>query len=380
VGELIFSFFSGIHIALAILSFIIWKKSKTQKHYLYFGVFSLFSGFYFILIGLSTVFHLNITYAVLFCAAVYYGIFPWLIFELIQKKKKTFALILSSIFVLAFAFFVFDKTEREFPIWQIIAHIGLIGLFIVVIYGSIIYYKNSLKGANIFLILAIIFLLLGAEELIANYSGVAFLRNYIPWASPLDIYPLLFTLTVSARLSNEFYSKNKVKIKLLESNLKIKQLQLIEFEKKRLQETLDYKNMDLTNFGIEITKNREFIQSMHQKLIKINKSEIKDSEEINAVLKSLKTRLLINKELNYFNGNVEKINHEFIAKLKSVYPDLTSNEIHLASLLRLNLNSKEIATIKNIAPNSVKVLRHRMRKKMNLETSIKLSEFLNKIK
>lgn len=376
---LILSLFSGINIAFAILSFFIWRKNKTQKHFLYFGIFSAFSGLYFILIGLSTVFHLNIFYAVIFCAAVYYGIFPWLILELIQKKKNTFALILSSIFVLAFAFLVLDKTENVFPIWQIIAHIGLVGLFIVVIYVSIIFYKNNLKEANVFLLLAIIFVFLGSEEIITTYTGMIFLRNYMPWVAPLDIYPLLFTLTVSARLSKYFYSKNKLKIKLLESNLKMKQLQLIELENKRLEDALQYKKLDLTNFGIEITKNRKFIQTLHIMLIKIKKSELKDSEDFNNVMKTIKSRLLINKELNYFNGNVEKINHEFTAKLKILHPSLTSNEIHLASLLRLNLNTKEIATIKNVEPNSIKVLRYRMRKKMNLDTSIKLSEFLNKI-
>jgi len=97
------------------------------------------------------------------------------------------------------------------------------------------------------------------------------------------------------------------------------------------------------------------------------------------ILKIIKSRLIINKDLNYFNGNVKKINHEFVSKLKVAYPDLTPNEIHLASLLRIKLNTKEIAIIKNISPNSVKVLRYRIRKKMNLETSINLSEFLNSL-
>ncbi len=376
---LILSLFSGINIAFALLSLFIWKNNKIQKLYIYFGIFSMFSGFYFILIGLSTVLDLNIIYAILFCAAVYYGVFPWLIFGLIDKNKKRYAYILSLIFAIAFVFLVLDKTERVFPLWQITAHIGLVGLFVVVIYASIIYYKNKLKGANEFLILAIIFILLGLEELITNYTGIVFLRKYLPWLSPLDIYPLLFTLMISLRLSNDFYSKNKLKIKFLESDLKEKQMQLVTFEKKKLEESLQFKTMDLTNFGIEIIKNRDFIQKLYVKLDEINKTEIKDSKNLNAVIKTLKTQLLINKELNYFNENIEKINHEFTDKLKKTYPSLTANEIHLASLLRLNLNTKEIATIKNIEPNSVKVLRHRIRKKMNLETSEKLSDFLIKI-
>tara|TARA_R110000787_G_scaffold279936_1_gene390358 strand:- start:25220 stop:26362 length:1143 start_codon:yes stop_codon:yes gene_type:complete len=376
---LILSVFSGINIAFALLSLFIWKNNKTQKLYLYFGIFSIFSGFYFILIGLSSVLGLNVTYAIIFCAAVYYGVFPWLIFRLIQKKKKTYAFLLALIFAIAFVFFVLDKTESVFPIWQIIAHIGLFGLFAVVIYASIKYFQNKLKGANEFLILTIIFILLGLEEIVANYTGIVLLRKYLPWLPPLDIYPLLFTVIVGFRLSNDFYSKNKMKFNLLEIDLKEKQMQLILLEKKRLEDTLQFKTKDLTNFGIEITKNKEFLQKLYLKLDEIKKSEFKDSKNLNEILKTIKSRLIINKEHNYFNGNVEKINHEFTIKLKKNYPSLTANEIQLASFLRLNLNSKEIAAIKNIEPNSVKVLRYRIRKKMNLKTSINLSEFLNNL-
>jgi hypothetical protein len=375
----ILSLFSGINIAFAIMSFFIWKNEKAQKLYFYFGVFSLFSGFYFLLIGVSDVFELNMFNAIIFCAAIYYGIFPWLIFELINKRQRIYSFILSTLFALAFFALILNSGKSNFPTWQIIAHIGLIGLFSVVLYATVIFKKEKLKGANEFLILVILFILLGLEEIISRYSGYQFLTNYITWITPLDIYPLLFTIIIGARLSNDFYSKNKFHIKLLESDLKEKRLKLAELEKKSLQEDLQYKTMDLTNFGIEITKNRAFIESLYTKLLGIKKSSKNDSSDLNEVLKILKSRLIINKELNYFNGNVEKINHAFTSKLKESYPSLTANEIHLASLLRLNLNTKEIATIKNISPDSVKVLRYRLRKKLNLSTPMGLSEFLTKI-
>lgn len=70
------SLFSGFNIAFAILSFFIWASDKSQKLYLYFGIFSLFSGLYFLLIGLSVVFELEMQYAIIFCAAIYYENVP----------------------------------------------------------------------------------------------------------------------------------------------------------------------------------------------------------------------------------------------------------------------------------------------------------------
>ncbi len=379
MNTVILSLFSGINIAFAILSFFIWKNNKTQILYFFFGIFSLFSGLYFLLIGFSRVLQMDMFNSVILCAAIYYGIFPWLIFELIHKKENIYKYILSSIFALAFLVFLIDRGDGNFAVWQIISHLGLVGLFSVVIYAAVVFIKEKIKNANEFLALVILFIFLGLEEIITTYTGYKFLANYITWFTPLDIYPLLFTVIIGSRLSSDFYSKNKLKIKLMESELKEKQLQLVEIEKKRLKEELQFKSMDLTNFGIEITKNRDFIKTLQFKLKSIKKSEKIDFDSLQDVLKIIKSRLIINNELNYFNGNVEKINHAFNSKLKESYPSLTTNEIHLASLLRLNLNTKEIATIKNISPNSVKVLRYRLRKKLNLKTSDNLSEFLNEI-
>ena len=379
MNTVILSLFAGINFSFALLAFFIWKKNDTDKLYLLFSVFSLFSGFYFLLIVISGLVSANIQWAVLLCAAIYYGIFPWFLFRFIDKKGNSLTWFLSSIFALAILVYLINPENDRYATWQIIAHIGLIGLIFTSIFVLIQFKKNQTKGANDFLFLTVIFTFLALEEIITNYSNIKFLSLYFHTFLPLDIYPLLFTLIIGRRLSNDFYSKNKLKIKLMESELKEKQLQLIELEKKRLLEDIQYKTMDLTNFGIEITKNREFIQTIYHKLDNLKSSKKTEFLDLKEVLKSLKSRLIINKDLNYFNGNVEKINHAFNSKLKKTYPSLTTNEIHLASLLRLNLNTKEIAIIKNISPNSVKVLRYRLRKKLDMNKSNNLSEFLNDI-
>ena len=378
---LFLSLFSGFNIASALLSSYVWFKNKDQKLYLFFAIFSLFSGLYFILKALSISLNLDIFGVIIFCAGIYYAVFPWFVFELIKKKNNLLLGSLAIIFALAVLGFIFNPWGESIPIpiGQILAHIGLIGLMAVTIYASIQLLKKEKYKAKGFVFLTILFVFLGLEEIISLYSGHEFLINYIKPTFLLDIYPLLFTLVIGKKLATEIYLKNKNKIKIIEGELKEKQLQLVELEKKKLQEDIQYKTMDLTNFGIEITKNRSFIQSLHTQLGDLKKSEKIKSDDLSEILKTIKSRLIINKDLNYFNGNVKKINHAFTSKLKVAYPSLTASEIHLASLLRLNLNTKEIAIIKNISPNSVKVLRYRLRKKLNLATIDNLSDFLNKI-
>jgi DNA-binding CsgD family transcriptional regulator len=58
---------------------------------------------------------------------------------------------------------------------------------------------------------------------------------------------------------------------------------------------------------------------------------------------------------------------------------MTENEKRLAALLRLNLSSKEIASILNISPKSVEMNRYRLRKKLGVPSDVGLSEFIREL-
>lgn len=72
------------------------------------------------------------------------------------------------------------------------------------------------------------------------------------------------------------------------------------------------------------------------------------------------------KELNL---QFERSNQVFFQKLLQAYPTLTNKEIRLCSLLKLNMTTKEIAALTFVKPESVKVARSRLRKKLNMSNS-----------
>ena len=114
------SLFSGINFALAILSFFIVSKNRSQKIYLYFGIFSLFSGLYFLFMAISETTGTNQMWIVLLCAAIYYGVFPFFLFELIGAKHKVVSWLTSSIFLIAYIVFFTEPVASYFSIWQIL--------------------------------------------------------------------------------------------------------------------------------------------------------------------------------------------------------------------------------------------------------------------
>ena len=70
---------------------------------------------------------------------------------------------------------------------------------------------------------------------------------------------------------------------------------------------------------------------------------------------------------------------DFLKKVKSIHPSLTSNDLRLCAYLRSNLSSKEIAPLLNISSRSVEVKRYRLRKKMDLSHEANLTNYILEI-
>lgn len=378
--SILFSLFSGVNLAFAIFSFFIYRKDKNRNEYLYFFIFSLFSGLYFLFQSISVVLDVELGIVAIFSAAMYYAVFPWFLFEFVgEKPPKKYLLPLSGLFFTAFLMYVYAHERGGVAYWQIIAHLGLIGLIICVFYTSMFFRKRKRPGNIQMTLFGSLFIVLSLEEIIRFHFNFDLLLNYDVSMQPLDIYPLLFTVIMGLRMSQDFVNRKRAEMDAIKNDLNEKKLRVLELEQLRLIKEVNFKKRDLTDFGIEITRKRKYIKEVLDQLIMIkSKSKIKPTD-LDEIIKYARTQLKIGKNLDYFQEKVEEVNHEFNTHLKQRYPSLTESEMHLASLLRLKLNTKEIASIKNVSPDSVKVLRYRLRKKFQLENKTNLVQFLQSI-
>ena len=80
-----------------------------------------------------------------------------------------------------------------------------------------------------------------------------------------------------------------------------------------------------------------------------------------------------------FSAHFDEAHSNFLRKLKQDNELLTPNDLQLCAFLKMNLSSKEIASLLNISPRSVEVKRYRLRKKLNLEHDENLVEHLLKV-
>ena len=66
---------------------------------------------------------------------------------------------------------------------------------------------------------------------------------------------------------------------------------------------------------------------------------------------------------------------KYIRKMKALYPQLTNSDLRLCACLKLNLETKEIASLMNLSVRAVENSRYRLRKKLNIQPSQNLNEF-----
>ena len=91
----------------------------------------------------------------------------------------------------------------------------------------------------------------------------------------------------------------------------------------------------------------------------------------------LKKESAEDKDWEVFKSYFSEVHNNFDHKIKSIASDITEKEIRLASFLRMNLSTKEIASMLNVLPDSVLKSKYRLKKKLQLDKETDLTQFLN---
>ena len=207
------------------------------------------------------------------------------------------------------------------------------------------------------------------------------------------IMPAIFLLVVVviAVLIFLFFNQQKLRLKtqnelLMQQNRNytsqkaLSQLEIntIQMENTLLSNKLEQKRKELNSVLLNISEQREFYENITIQVSElIGSPDVKMRDErLKELLVLLKQKMSFTKEIDEYYGQIEQIHKDFQMKLEDRFPDLTDNEKRLATLLRLNFSSKEIATFMNISPKSVEIARYRLRKKLDLKPGENLTQFL----
>lgn len=159
--------------------------------------------------------------------------------------------------------------------------------------------------------------------------------------------------------------------KLLEAELKNTRL-----SEAQLRTDIDFKNKELTTYALSMVQKNEILEEVRENVELILKKTDNYEEHFKKLSKIVGYGLSLEKDWDEFKIYFENVHRDFFAKLKEQFPDLSSTDMKLCALIKLNLNIKQAAAILRISPDSVKIARHRLRKKFNMQTEDNLNEFI----
>ena len=153
---------------------------------------------------------------------------------------------------------------------------------------------------------------------------------------------------------------------------------IAEQQKVILENELSVKGKDMATLAFDMATMKSSMENARESLIEGMRNGSISTRNANKILQQMKAD---NNDMFWatYRNNFDLIHKRFFRTLHEKYPDLTSNDLRLCALLRLNLNTKEIASFTRLSIRGVEGARYRLRKKLGIPTDKSLTDFLIEI-
>jgi DNA-binding response OmpR family regulator/DNA-binding CsgD family transcriptional regulator len=144
------------------------------------------------------------------------------------------------------------------------------------------------------------------------------------------------------------------------------------------RKAIDAKNHELAEFALLMVKQNKFNQGIRDQLTELlntdancERSKLLLAQTIGQIDEQLRVS-----EYEKFDVVFTQVHPSFNKNLLDRFADLTAGELRLCAYVRMGLSIKDVAALMCISPESVKVARSRLRKKLGLEGADNLESFL----
>lgn len=134
---------------------------------------------------------------------------------------------------------------------------------------------------------------------------------------------------------------------------------------------LEMARISLNSYTESIREKNELIEQLQH--------QGQEAEQMGIYQQLQQSTILTEEDWNTFQQLFDKAYPGFIQRLKDKYIELSMGELRYFVLSRLNLSTREMAAMLGVSPNAVQVMRHRIRKKLDLADGISLEEVVKQI-
>jgi DNA-binding CsgD family transcriptional regulator len=156
------------------------------------------------------------------------------------------------------------------------------------------------------------------------------------------------------------------------------QEEITRLENEKLEAELRHMNKELGTSTVLILNKNEFISKVkdHLKSISHKTADEGAAKELSKIVHDIEGNLSSDEDWEHFQVHFDKVHGDFSRSFRAKYPNLSPQDMKLSAYLRMNLSTKEIAHLLNISVRGVEISRYRLRKKLQLDRSLNLQEFI----
>jgi len=156
---------------------------------------------------------------------------------------------------------------------------------------------------------------------------------------------------------------------------------MLALEQDKLQLEIKNRNQELAFSTYTNIKKNDLLIKLKNYIFKIN--NIDKTKDLDPVMRSVIKRIDKDLKESYdwvkFEFHFKKSNPDFFINLNKFHPQLTSNDVRICAFIKLNIPSKQMASLLNINPKSLEMTRYRLRKKLCLANRIDLYSYIKTI-
>lgn len=153
---------------------------------------------------------------------------------------------------------------------------------------------------------------------------------------------------------------------------------LVKLRNEQLKSDLESKSRELASTALNIVNKNELLQNISSEVNKLQDKEASPivEKQLKKIQKIITEGMSSGNDWELFEQSFDETNANYFKRLKAQHAELTPNDLKLCAYLRMNMNSKEIASLLNITVRSVELRRYRLRKRLKLEHEENLTEYL----
>lgn len=231
-------------------------------------------------------------------------------------------------------------------------------------------------------------------ELLDKTKRNAKLTGWIYLLTAFIICLLLFAVIWRQRIRLKNERKNlKAQELVLETNQKLMQVELDNawlresklsadlqnqyLLERELQQELQLRSQSLSSHTLQLIEKNGLLESLQQALLKAIKAE---GAEKNKLLREVSRQIDFSfhrdRDWSNFEHFFAQVHSSFYDTLKTHLPDISRTEQRLCALIKLKLESKEIAIILGITVDSLRIARYRLKKRLKLNEADSLGSFI----